>query len=246
MSSSRRAEAQRNPSYAENVITYNEVLKGTYSRPHGFMVYCQARDKGIYGNLCSKGPTSLDVHGMSRGAAEMAVKCWLLETLPAQLSSKKPKTCTIITGWGKSRPSWKWDSDPCFLESVKLSVMVMLGRHDLVATPTHNPGLLRLELRAQDLEAFRASLASEGSDSDSDSRSYQALETPSSEAIPVSSRELATKKKKKKRDKSETTVLDSWTYYLVWWTQNPSSRIHSIWSRFRTNFETHSFCLYRV
>ena len=58
----------------------------------------------MYGNMCNKSPTLIDLNEMSAGAGWMAVRWWLLEVLPAQLSYKKHSRCIIITGCGKSRP----------------------------------------------------------------------------------------------------------------------------------------------
>ena len=62
--------------------------------------------------LESKDLHELDLHGLSEGAAFLAVRWWLAEVRSKQLRSSTflPDRLTIITGWGKSRRVWQ-DSD---------------------------------------------------------------------------------------------------------------------------------------
>ncbi|OLP85583.1 Pentatricopeptide repeat-containing protein, chloroplastic, partial [Symbiodinium microadriaticum] len=101
-------DSMRKAKVEATVISYNAVLEAACSKACGQAedVFLQARQSGLYDNLCNEEPTLLDLHYMSAGAGWMAVRWWLLEVLPQQLSSKKHSRCIIITGWGKSRPIW--------------------------------------------------------------------------------------------------------------------------------------------
>ena len=134
--------------------SYNAVLEAASSEApgQGYELFLQARMSGLYGHLLKKGPAVLDVHDMSTGAGWIAVRWWLLEVLPPLLSSKQPRCCIIITGWGKSRAIWQ-KSD------VQTGIQDNLKSHGIAAEVQRmNPGRLELHLTTWDLAAFRGKL----------------------------------------------------------------------------------------
>ena len=131
------------------VTSYNSVLDCIFDKSHGEVLFAQALSLGLYDSRHKKGSGLLDLHDMSPGAAWMAVCCWLLEELPPLLSRTGPRSCTIITGFGKSRPMWREADNQAF-------IMNMLKSHGIPARiQPDNPGSLQIKLRIQDVSAFR-------------------------------------------------------------------------------------------
>ncbi|CAE6951880.1 unnamed protein product [Symbiodinium natans] len=130
-------------------VSYNAVLDSLHDKRLGPTLFEEAVEAGIYGNLCAEGPGCLDLHELSPGAAQSAVRWWLTRVLPPVLSQHKRLRCVIITGWGKSRPAWS-------TSDVQASVLSWLGSQGLPAKrQPGNLGRLTLDLRAQDLSALR-------------------------------------------------------------------------------------------
>ena len=151
-------DSMRKAKVDADVISYNAVLEAACSKAmsQAYEFFLQARQAGLYGSLCNKGPTLLDLHELFAGAGWMAVRWWLLEVLPPQLSSKKHSRCIIITGWAKSRPTWQ-KSD------VQAFVLDKLKGHGIAAeVQNSNQGRLELNLTTSDLAVFRARLQDAG------------------------------------------------------------------------------------
>ncbi|CAE7588233.1 unnamed protein product, partial [Symbiodinium pilosum] len=100
---------------AHNVVSYNAVLDAVHGRAQAADLFRKARKSGHFTDLCKKGPTYLDLHDMSAGAAWTAVEWWFAEVLPTVFQQSKPRTCVIITGWGKSRELWQRSDNQSFI-----------------------------------------------------------------------------------------------------------------------------------
>eukprot|EP00439_Symbiodinium_sp_Y106_P024135 s722_g2.t4 len=134
-----------------SAVTYTAVLDAVCSQAqdHGYDLFLQARQAGLFGNLCKQGPALLDLLDMSASSAWMAVRWWLLEVMPPLLSQKPSYRGIIITGRGQPRPiSHKAD--------LRESILAKLRDHGLSAeVQKGNRGRLQLQLTTGELRAFR-------------------------------------------------------------------------------------------
>ena len=115
-------------------------------------------ERGFYADLeFLQGSTMcLDLHDMSDGAAEAAVRWWLDERSTGCATQR----LDVITGWGKSRPVYK-DSD------IRATVGKLLDDLEVPQLPTSNPGVLSVDLARYTQEVLektitRADLSEEG------------------------------------------------------------------------------------
>ena len=84
---------------------------------------------------------ALDLHELSEGAAETAVRWWLEERVPDRVTSASdaaPTRLELITGWGKSRSVFQ-NGD------VRARVEAVLREMGATALPTDNPGRLAVD-----------------------------------------------------------------------------------------------------
>ncbi|CAE7236742.1 unnamed protein product, partial [Symbiodinium pilosum] len=96
-----------------------------------------------YSGLLRKGKTMLDLHDLSSGAAWLATRWWLSEILPLvqrDSGGTKAPPYIIVTGIGRSRPSWQTSNIQSF-------VMEMLRNEGIpVWVQEANRGRLQLDL----------------------------------------------------------------------------------------------------
>ena len=97
----------------------------------------QGHYAGVEGE--ATGTPTLDLHGLSLGAAETAVRWWLDERALAETCVAK--RLEIVTGWGKSRSA---------LQSCDMRgrVAKLLAELDVPTLPTDNPGRLVIDVQA--------------------------------------------------------------------------------------------------
>ena len=98
-------------------------------------------ERGFYADVedLRSGVPHLDLHDLSEGAAEAAVLWWLEEASVERLRAGAMQRLEVITGWGKSRPSYG-DSD------LHATVGQMLDQLEVPLLPTINPGRLVVDL----------------------------------------------------------------------------------------------------
>ena len=80
----------------------------------------------------------LDVHDLSEGAAETAVRWWLEEGVRDRVAAapdEAPERLELITGWGKSR-------EVAQVTDVRARIEAVLRDMGATMLPTDNPGLL--------------------------------------------------------------------------------------------------------
>ena len=87
-----------------------------------------------------RGHPKLDLHNLSEGAAETAVRWWLEERLP--LLSNPPEQLIIVTGWGKTRAAYQ-NGD------VRGRIERVLQEMGAKMLPTDNRGRLLVDVTAQ-------------------------------------------------------------------------------------------------
>lgn len=123
-----------------DVVSFNAILDALSSQ--------LGRARELWKLGCSRGcycgferwgsVPALDLHDLSEGAAETAVRWWLEEGVPGRAAvalGAAPKRLELITGWGKSREVAQVADVRARIEAVLLE----LGA-DLL--PTKNPGML--------------------------------------------------------------------------------------------------------
>ena len=98
-------------------------------------------ERGFYADVeqLRDGVPHLDLHDLSEGAAQAAVRWWLEEAVVERLRDGATQRLEVITGWGKSRPSWGTGD-------IRAAVEQVLRELDLPLLPTTNPGRLRVDL----------------------------------------------------------------------------------------------------
>ena len=114
---------------------YNAVLDAVYMyHSEARTLWRRAFEDGIYPEGVEReerGAPLLDLHDLSEGASETALRWWLEKTFEAS----RAKRFTIVTGWGKSRGLHK-DGD---VRSRAIAVLVELG---VPLVPVQNRGML--------------------------------------------------------------------------------------------------------
>ena len=123
------------PTLQADQVTFNAILDAVSANvPRALALWKLGLTSGHYLRIkasTDKGMPKLDLHDLSEGAAVTAVRWWLEEHMPSAAAA--PRELTIITGWGKSRPSHR-DSD------VRGRVEAVLLEMGVSLLPTANPG----------------------------------------------------------------------------------------------------------
>jgi pentatricopeptide repeat protein len=125
-----------------DIGTFNAVLDAvcTPQPAEARALWLQGVELGHYVNFEQQevGLPKLDLHNLSEGAAETAVRWWLNERVPAM--SAAPERLIIVTGWGKSRSMLR-DGD------VRGRVERVLGGLGVSTLPTGNKGRFLVDAR---------------------------------------------------------------------------------------------------
>ena len=122
-------------------VAFNAVLDALYGQP--------GRAREIWKIGCSRGyyrdgferwgsVPALDLHDLSEGAAETAVRWWLEEGVRDKVAAapdEAPERLELITGWGKSR-------EVAQVTDVRARIEAVLRDMGATMLPTDNPGLL--------------------------------------------------------------------------------------------------------
>jgi len=125
-------------------VAFNAILDALASQPdHARALWKLGCSRGCYRGFERWGSVpTLDLHKLSVGAAEAAVRWWLEEGVPSRVAGEPgaaPVRLELITGWGKSRPVTR-DAD------VRGRVEAVLREMGATLLPTANPGLLAVDL----------------------------------------------------------------------------------------------------
>ena len=125
------------------IVSFNAILDALTSQPD--------RARALWKLGCSRGcyrgferwgsSPALDLHDLSEGAAEAAVRWWLEEGVPSRVAGEPgaaPERLELITGWGKTRGVTD-DGD------VRGRVEAVLREMGATLLPTANPGRLAVD-----------------------------------------------------------------------------------------------------
>ncbi|CAK8997855.1 unnamed protein product [Durusdinium trenchii] len=93
------------------IRSYNSALNTLHQMECGFEIWSSALKEGVYPKLLNKGRNILDLHRLSRGAAQIALRWWLGEVVPELLESDPARYYLIITGHGKEHKEGSVISD---------------------------------------------------------------------------------------------------------------------------------------
>jgi len=130
-------------------VSFNAVLDAVapQERARARRLWKLGVERGLYAG-CERwdGPTpSLDLHNLSEGAAEAAVRWWLQEEVPNRLAAAekdderggaaRPTRLELVTGWGKHRESHQTGDLLGRVEAV-------LADMGMATLPSRNPGVL--------------------------------------------------------------------------------------------------------
>ena len=89
--------------------------------------------------------SKIDLHNLSEGTAQLVLCHWLETAVAQELEGNSSLTCTIITGYGKSRKLWD-------CTDVRQAALDLLIRLKLKASPSSsNRGIIKLVLKKKDL-----------------------------------------------------------------------------------------------
>jgi len=140
-----RLESASLPMQADSV-TFNAVLDAVAPQhAHARRLWKLGVERGLYAG-CEKwdGPTPLlDLHCLSEGAAEAAVRWWLEERVPSRLAAAAdagkeaavaPTRLELVTGWGKNRARHQSGD-------LRERVETVLAEMGIPTLPTRNPGV---------------------------------------------------------------------------------------------------------
>eukprot|EP00415_Alexandrium_ostenfeldii_P004959 UN4959 len=131
-----------------DAVTYSAVLDAVFDRGDAWEVFSEGVSRGFFPRLLAAGSGKIDLHGMSPGAALMAV-CRKLSQMVSRKSAGlavNPRLL-IITGWGKSRTEAK---DALAVFTIKEAVREMLEALNLPVLKQPNPGRLLTTVRDAD------------------------------------------------------------------------------------------------
>ena len=126
--------------------TYNEILDCTHI--HAEQLAAQIFQQGLpslLGRAPSVSAQHIDLHGLSEGAARLMLRWWLSTLVAPRLTHGTNGTrCIVITGYGKSRQSWR-QSD------LRAAALELLQSLKLRAEVLPNQGRIGLVLGKEDL-----------------------------------------------------------------------------------------------
>ncbi|CAJ1431933.1 unnamed protein product [Effrenium voratum] len=132
-----------------NDVCYNCLLDALRGKPFGDMYFEKALQQGVFQTLAAAQPTSIDLHGLSEGAAQLAVWWWLHTLVLPELGSADCEIYEVITGYGKSRREW----DTSDIRAAAMSLLQYLKIQFRIRP--RNAGLLELRLGERDLQRLK-------------------------------------------------------------------------------------------
>ena len=143
------------PTLDADRVSFNAILDAVCAEP--------ARARELWKLGCSRGVfqgferwravPELDLHDLSQGAAETAVRWWLEEGVPSRVAAAPavvPTRLELITGYGKSRAVHQ-ESD------VRARVKALLQAMGAALIPSDNPGTLLVDVTRTPTHVFRSS-----------------------------------------------------------------------------------------
>jgi len=137
-----RLETDASLALQPDAVTFNAVLDAVApQRARARTLWKLGLARGLFRG-CEQwdGPTPLlDLHELSEGAAEAAVRWWLEERVPSKLASAddaqaRPTRLELVTGWGKNRASYQSGD-------VRERVEAVLADMGVATLPSLNPGV---------------------------------------------------------------------------------------------------------
>ena len=131
-----------------NVISYFALLDALFNKPHGPIFFERGLSANVFPKLTNVSPHIIDLHDLSEGAAQLAVRWWLAmlvaPCIGEGLHVSEPYKCIIVTGYGRSRKGWD-------TTDVRAAVLNMLWHMKLSARVLEsNAGRLQLVLSKRD------------------------------------------------------------------------------------------------
>ena len=118
-------------------------------------MFREALGRKIYSELLSKGSNILEVHGLSPGAAVLAVRWWLADVVSARAYDVRVGCqLTITTGWGQAEEDLAGEGRQAF------AVQLLLGAIGLQELGHTSPGCVKVRLEPEDLVRLRGVFAS--------------------------------------------------------------------------------------
>ena len=131
------------------VVSYNDVLDAISAKSHGPHVFVCGLSANVFPTVMKATPHTIDLHELSEGAAQLAVRWWLATLVAPSigkgLRASEAFKCIIITGYGRSRKEWS-------TSDVRAAVLNMLRALKLSAGVLEsNAGRLQLVLRKRDM-----------------------------------------------------------------------------------------------
>ncbi|CAJ1363337.1 unnamed protein product, partial [Effrenium voratum] len=121
-----------------DLVSYICLLDAVHDKASGAFYFEQALTANVFPNLRKVTPSVIDLHGLSEGAGQLAVRWWLATLVTPQLGRRAHK-CTVITGYGKSRKEWR-------TTNVQAAVFRLLQDLQLKVRVLENAGRLQLVL----------------------------------------------------------------------------------------------------
>ncbi|CAJ1360492.1 unnamed protein product [Effrenium voratum] len=131
------------------LVSYNAVLDAIFDKPHGPECFDSGLSAHVFPKLMNATPRIIDLHELSEGAAQLAVRWWLATlvapSIGKRLRASEAYKCIIITGYGRSRKGWG-------TSDVQAAVLNMLRTLKLSAGVLEsNAGRLQLVLRKRNM-----------------------------------------------------------------------------------------------
>lgn len=128
-----------------DLVSYNAVLDAVApQRSCARRLWKRGIERGLYKGCehwdgPSRAVPMLDLHDLSEGAAEAAVRWWLEERVPSRLAASgnasPPTRLELVTGWGKNRASHQSGD-------LRDRVEAVLADMGVATIPSRNPGVL--------------------------------------------------------------------------------------------------------
>ena len=131
-----------------NTTSYNALLDAVFDKPHGQHFFESGLSAQVFPKLVKVRPDIIDLHDLSEGTAQLAVRWWLatvvVSSFGKRLGTSEQYNCILVTGYGRSRKGWD-------TTDVQAAVLSMLRTMKLNARVLEsNAGRLQLVLSKRD------------------------------------------------------------------------------------------------